>query len=91
MINKQRGLGVTHKENGRCWNKLLKGLPLASMASLLILYTCSATNSENNKIDTRGEMKIMEQAENSSALEISLPPIDKIVPMKTQTATFALG
>jgi hypothetical protein len=31
------------------------------------------------------------QAETSSAFGISLPPIDKIVPKKTETATFALG
>jgi len=62
------------------------------MAILLILYACSATHPENNEIDTRGEMeRRMEQAETNAALGISIPPIDKIVPIKIETATFALG
>ncbi len=61
------------------------------MAILLILYACSATHPENNEIDTRGEMERMEQAETNAALGISIPPIDKIVPIKIETATFALG
>jgi len=36
-------------------------------------------------------MKGMEQAEDKAALNISVPPLDKIVPIRTETATFALG
>jgi len=90
MIYKQRTLVGKHKENERRRNRLLKGLPLASMGILLILYACSAANAENNEISTRDEMKV-EQAESKSALDISIPPIDQIVPMRIETATFALG
>jgi len=91
MTNKQRESGVDHRENERCWNMLLKGFSLASIATLLILYACSAPNPENDETNTRDKMKSMEQAENNSALDISIPPIDKIVPIRTETATFALG
>lgn len=82
---------MNHKEKEKWWHSLLKGLPLATIAILLILSAGSAANPENNESNTRSEMKLMEQAQDRAALDISIPPLDKIVPIKTETATFALG
>lgn len=70
---------------------LVHGLPLASIAALLILYSCGATNPEDTERNATDKMKSMKQAEENSALEVSIPPIDKIVPDETETATFGFG
>jgi hypothetical protein len=91
MPKNQRESGVNPKENERWRHILLKGLPLASIATLLMLYACSAAHPEKNESNTRDEMKGMEQAENNAASDISTPPLDNIVPLRTETATFAFG
>ncbi|MGM0382058.1 MAG: hypothetical protein ACQEQO_00985 [Thermodesulfobacteriota bacterium] len=89
MINNQGEISV--KKNERWLPMLLKGLPLASIATLLILFFCNSGNPDKNKSNARDEMKVMEQAQDKAALNISIPPLDKIVPIRTETATFALG
>lgn len=89
MINHQGETSV--KKNERWLPMLLKGLPLASIITLLILFFCNSADPDNNESNARDEMKSMEQAEDKAALNISIPPLDKIVPTKIETATFALG
>lgn len=89
MLNNQGGSGMNHREDEKWWPILSKGLPLVSIAALLIF--CSYANPENNESNTTDGMKGMEQAEDKAALDISIPPLDKIVPIRTETATFALG
>jgi hypothetical protein len=69
---------------------LLKGSSLASIGTLLIVSICSGAHPAGHEIGTRSTIQ-MEQPEKKSAFDIPLPPIDKIVPHKTETATFALG
>jgi hypothetical protein len=51
---------------------------------------CSAALPAGHEISTKRALQ-MEQPEKKSVLNISLPPIDEIVPDKIETATFALG
>jgi len=69
---------------------LLKGSSLVSIVTLLILSICSGAHPADHEIGTRSAVQ-MQQPEKKSAFDIPLPPIDKIAPNKTETATFALG
>jgi hypothetical protein len=59
--------------------------------TLLIVCVCGIANPVSHEIGTSGAIQMMEQAETSSSSDISIPAIDKITPIRTETATFALG
>ncbi len=44
-----------------------------------------------NKMETTKEREIMEVTRTNSIPNVAIPPIDRFAPVKTETATFALG
>jgi peptide-methionine (S)-S-oxide reductase len=85
----QKSKMIQEKEK---WMPMLrKGIRLAFVTALLILCVCSSANPGSTDGNTRYEIKVMEHAGDKAAPGISIPPLDKIVPTKTETATFSLG
>ena len=66
-----------------------KGIFISGVISVIIgfgilLQAC-------NKMETTKEREIMEAARTNSIPNVAIPPIDRSAPVKTETATFALG
>jgi hypothetical protein len=44
-----------------------------------------------DRVETKKERQAMEVAQTNSMGDVAVPPIDRSAPLKTETATFALG
>ncbi len=56
----------------------------ALIGFVILTYACEKRTPTN-------ERQIMEATQKISVTNVAIPPIDRSVPLKTETATFALG
>jgi hypothetical protein len=69
----------------------LRDLSLVFFTTLLIVFMCRVAHPASHDMDTQGAVHMTKLAQETSAVDRALPPIDQIVPNNTETATFALG
>ena len=74
----------------------MKKMGFASLGGALFLspWTLSAWNivqGNNTRLGTIQESKTMKLAQQSTPPDHAIPPIDAAAPVKTETATFAMG
>jgi hypothetical protein len=68
---------------------MLMGITLASIGSLLLMFGCSELT------ESAKEQNTMMMTDNTTVSKTdktyTIPPIDAVAPVETETATFALG
>ena len=76
-------MGVQDPFNLRKWTLLTEAISIVIGVSLF-LYAC-------DNLEATKERETMEVTKTNSIPNYAIPPIDRSAPLKTETATFALG
>jgi hypothetical protein len=93
MRRKKASNTTTNEPTVLSRRSFIKEIGIASVGCALFLspWNLYARNSNNTRLEKIQENKTMRLAQQSTATDRTIPPIDAAAPAKTETATFAMG